>query len=349
MVGMKARFWLVIVVAASALLIVSMYAQFAERDAPGNFDYRDTKPVTQETYLDKTVSEWQGESFDSLMSYHGIHGDAFFERLGALVIKNEMLNELDRQNIRVKSHDFKVHPGMVLTSLPPHVSFEAFVNDTDSNTYRLSGMTNLAKVDKVHITKLEFHDTGVPLQIESILSQNNTITIKEQNSNELTAIPYHLVIRAAEETKVIFQNVLFVPIRIQSDDGGWKNPDWYGPTVLPLTAASMTFDKPGVYEWHARTLPVPGSIASDHVAAGKINILPENLDDLSFQDRQKIGAAILQNSEIPWSTMGSGNNDGIIIGFNSAMLDTLPDAEYYYNARANQLIPFDIPVIIEWV
>lgn len=347
---MKAKFWLIIAVVASASITASvMYGQFAERGTSGHFDYKDTKPVTHDTYLGKTVSEWQDESFDSLMFYHGIHGDVFFERLGALVIKNEMLNELDRQNIRVKNSDFQVYPGMVLTSLPPHVSFEAFVNDTDSNTYRISGMANLAKVDKVHITKLEFHDAGVPLPLESILSQNNTITIKEQNGNERTATPYHLIIRAGKETTVVFQNNLLVPIRIQSDDGGWKNPDWYGPTILPLTAASMTFDKSGVYEWHARTLPIPGSTASDHMAAGKINIMPENVDDLSFQDRQRIGAAILQNSEIPWSTMGSGNDDGITVGFNRAILDALPDAGNYYDARADQLIPFDIPVIIEWV
>ena len=338
---------IVVIIGVSISLITAItYEQFTNRNTSSHFDYKDTRPVIQDTYLDKTISEWQNESDDSLMSYHSIHGDVFFEQLGSLVIKNEMLNELNKQNIQVSNPDFKVYPGMVLLSLPPHVSFEAFVNDTSDNTYRLSSMTNKAKVNPVHITKLQFFDTRVKLPLESILSQNNTIIIKQQNGNEHLVIPYNLVIYGNKDIVVNFQNTLLVPIRIQSDDGDWKNPNWYGPTILPLTAASMTFDKPGLYEWHSRTLPAPGSVASDHIGNGQINIISDNMDDLTFQDKQKIGAAILQNSEIPWSGMGSGSQ-GITIEFNRGILDAIPDARDYYQARAEQLIPFDIPIIIE--
>ncbi len=67
---------------------------------------------------------------------------------------------------------------------------------------------------------------------------------------------------------------------------------------------------------------------------------------LTFQDKQAIGSAILQNSEIPLSAIWS-NNTAILIEFNEAILDAMPDAKEYYEARAEQLIPFDIPIIVE--
>lgn len=339
---------IIIAVAISTSLIVfTNYEQFTNRNDSGNFNYQDTEPIFQDAYLDKTISQWQNENFDSLMVYHAIHGDLFFEELGSLVLKNEMLHELDRQNISIGDFNLKLHAGMTLTSLPPHVGFEAYVNSTDGKTYRLSGMTNQAKVNHpIHITELEFFDTSLILPVESILSKNNTINILQENGNNARVFPHNFVTYGNQDIVVNFKNMNLVPIRIQGD-GDYQNPNWYGPTILPLTTASMTFDKPGHYEWHSRTIPLPGSIASDHMGGGEISIIGDDMDELSFRDRQQIGASILQNSEIPWSGMGSGNNDGITIGFNRAIHDALPNYREYYQERAEQLVPFEIPILLE--
>lgn len=346
---MKTRFKIILIVIV--LLVIMTTALISNRDAElnnessGRFNYQDTVQIIDETYLGKNISQWQKESNDSLMSYHAIHGDSFFVNLGALVIKNEMIHQLQKQNIHLTNSDFNVYNGMILTSLPPHVSFEAFVNSTDGNTYRLSGMTMRATVnDPIHITKLQFFDTTEELPLESILSQNNTIIIYGRN-NEPEVNPRNFLTSGNSEITVNFQNNALVPIRIQGD-GDWQNPNWYGPTILPLTTGTMTFENYGVYEWHSRTLPVPGSIASDHMGGGVIHIIPEDMGKLTFQDKEYIGTAILQNSEIPWGGMWS-NNNGIMIDFNRAIFDALPNAREYYKARADQLIPFDIPIIIE--
>ena len=59
-----------------------------------------------------------------------------------------------------------------------------------------------------------------------------------------------------------------------------------------------------------------------------------------------IGGAILQNSEIPWTGMGGHYDTSIGISFNRAISDTLPNYREYYQARAEQLIPFDVPIIM---
>jgi len=327
-----------------SLAIIAFTMSDESSKSHGRFNYKNTDPIIQDTYLDKTISQWQKESHESLMSYHDIHGDKFFENLGALVIKNEMLNELNKQNIQVLDSDFKVYSGMVLTSLPPHVSFEAFVNDTDSNTYRVSGMTQSAEVGDIRITKLEFFDTDEKLSRESVLSPSNTVVLQKKDNDEI-AIPRNLIISGNSDIEVNFQNNFVVPVRIQGN-GDWQNPDWYGPTILPGTTGTRNFDTFGVYEWHSRTLPLPGSIASDYMGGGEILIIPDDMGMLSFQDKENIGTAILQSSEIPWAGIWS-NNNGILIEFNRAIFDALPDAKEYYQARAEQLIPFDIPITVE--
>ena len=333
----------IIGIAASVMAGIA-YDQYTNRNSSDHFNYKNTEQSIQDTYLDKTISEWQKESHESLMSYHETHGDKFFENLGALVIKNEMLNELEKQHIQAVDYDFRVYSGMVLTSLPPHVSFEAFVNDTNNNTYRLSGITQRAEVGDIGITKLEFFDTGAELHLESVLSHNNTVVLKKEGNDEIVT-PRNLIISGNQDIQVNFQNNFLVPIRIQGA-GDWQNPNWHGPTILPSTTASRTFDSFGVYEWHSRTLSLPGSIASDHMGGGEIHIIPDDVDALTFQDKERMGLAILQNSEMPWAGMWS-NSNGIMIEFNRAIFDALPDAKEYYQARAEQLVPFDIPITVE--
>ncbi len=338
----------ILIISISISLIFVTNGESTEKSSSGPFNYQNSEQVISDTYLGKSVSQWQKESHDSLMNYYENNGrDPLFTNLGALVMKNAMIAELDKQNITVTDLDFKVHSGMMLTSLPPHVSFEAFVNDTNNNTYRISGMAMKAQVSEpIHITKQQFFDTNEKLPLESITSPDNSYILHNKNNDEPRVIPRNLVVLGDKDIEINFQNDNSVPVRIQGN-GDWQNPNWYGPTILPFTTATMTFDNYGVYEWHARTLPLPGSIASDHMGGGEILIIPSDMDKLTFQDKQQIGAAILQNFELPWSGMGSGNDKGITISFNPAIYDLMPNANEYYQARAEQLIPFDIPIIIE--
>ncbi|KAF6245441.1 hypothetical protein [Nitrosopumilus sp. b2] len=348
---MKTRLLITIGIVVMICVFVSAFLissdQFTNKNTSGRFNYQNSEQVISDTYLGKNVNQWQNESNESLMDYYEKEGrDEFFTKLGALVIKNAMMIELDKQNIEVANPDFNVYSGMVLTSLPPHVSFEAFVNGTDGNTYRLSGMTMRAQASyPVGISEVDFFDTSIKLPPKSSLSTNNTIIIREETDNQPRVYPHNFLVQGDEEIKVKFENKHLVPIRIQGD-GNWQNPDWYGPTIFPLSDATMTFDSPGIYEWHSRTLPAPGSIASDHMGGGTIFIIPNNVDDMTVEDKHETGAAILQNSEIPWNEMWT-NDKGIMIGFNRAIYDTIPNADEYYVQRAQQLIPFDVSIIIE--
>jgi len=343
---MKTRVLIIGIIAISVSVSLIAYANYEQstNKNTGDSNYKDT--ITQDTYLNKTTSQWQNESLDSLMGYHKKFGDKFFDELGAFVLKNVMKDELKKQNIDV-NYDFKLHTTMTLTSLPPHVGFESFVNSTDGNTYRIMGMTYQAKVESVSIAKMVFFDTSVKLPLESILSQNNTIQILGTNDPHSDAKPYSLVLHGNKDTEVKFQNTLNETIRIQGD-GDWQNPNWYGPTILPLSTGTMKLAKPGYYSWNARSYP-----ESNSVGGGMINIIPDDFNQLSKQEKAVIGSGIIYNSEIPL-TRGSDNHIkfggdyiGIYVGFSSAINDVLPNATDYYTKRVKQLVPFDLPIIVE--
>ena len=336
-----------IAVSISVSVLVFINFESANNNSSGHFNYQDSVQSIPNTYLGKNVEQWQQQSHESLMDYYETQGgDSFFTELGALVVKNAMINEIKNQNIQVNDLDFRVHSGMVLTSLPPHVSFEAYVNDTDNNTYRLTGMSQRAQVSQpITITQLQFFDTSLKLPLESILSPDNTIVLHDKKNDEPRVIPRNLIVSGDKDIVINFQNDNMIPIRIQGD-GNWKNSNWYGPTILPFTTGTITFDKYGVYDWHARTMPLPGSISSDHMGGGEIYIIPDDTDLLTSKEKQSIGSAILQNSKTPWAMMFT-NDNGITYGFNAGIYDVLPNPDEYYEARAKQLIPFDVPIITE--
>ncbi len=343
---MKTRIWIIVgivVIAVSAGIFIQLNNLIHVESSA--FDYKKTKPVIQDTYLDKTILQWQNESFNSLMAYHDIHHDSFFEELGSLLIKNEMVWQLEQENITNVNDGFDVYPGLMLTSLPPHVSFEAVINGTDGNSYRLQGGTFANTVSDVKISKLVFYDTAEKLPIDSIMSENPTVKILPNNGNGPQVEPFDLVINGDKHNMVYFENNLEVPIQILGG-GDYHNPKWAGPIILPYGKGTMTFSNTGVFEWSARSLPLPGNEWREGYGNGEINVLSNETSNLPPSIKWNIAGAIIQNSEIPWNGMGA-RTDGLYIDFNRAVFDMLPDAKEYYTARVYQLVPFDVPIIIE--
>ena len=105
-----------------------------EKHAP--LKYYDTKPIIFETFLGKNVEQWQKVSSDYMREEHEKYpNDEFYTELGALLIKNEMTNQMKDLGIINANDDFKVESGYRLTSLPPHIGFSAVINATDDKSY----------------------------------------------------------------------------------------------------------------------------------------------------------------------------------------------------------------------
>jgi len=337
---------LVIVAITVSVFTVMKYNELTETPKDSSFNYKKTELVTDETFLSKNVKEWQEVSFDELMNYNENYGTRdFFGDLGQLLIKNEMLFQLRMKNIVNANDDFQVYSSKALTSLPPHVSFEAVVNGTDGNSYRLQGTTFANSVSNVNISNLVFYDTDEQLPIESIIHQNQIVKILPQNEYGPQVDPFDLVIDGDMNDIVGFENNLITPIQILGG-GDYQYPTWTGPIILPYGKGTLTFNNTGIFEWSAHSLPLLGNGWREGYGNGEINVISNETSSLPLSVKGKIAGAIIKNSEIPWSGIGT-RADGLYIEFNQAIFDMLPDAKEYYTARAEQLVPFDMPIIVE--
>ncbi|HEU5220994.1 MAG TPA: hypothetical protein VFU58_02940, partial [Candidatus Nitrosotalea sp.] len=70
------------------------------------------------------------------------------------------------------------------------------------------------------------------------------------------------------------------------------------------------------------------------------------VDNSTSQEKVQIAGTYIEDSDIPWSSVGTGNYGVVQIGLYTSVYHMIPDAQKYYTARAMQLIPFYVPVKI---
>lgn len=71
-----------------------------------------------------------------------------------------------------------------------------------------------------------------------------------------------------------------------------------------------------------------------------------NVGNSTVQEAQKIAGIYVENSDIPWSSVGTGNYGVVEISLYTSVYHMIPDAQKYYTVRAMQLIPFYIQIKI---
>lgn len=334
-----------------------VYSRFAngvtERINPDHepLKYKVTIPTIDDTYLSKNVEHWNNAWRNELDIQYGIYGDEFYTELGRLLIKNEMQYQMNNLGIINTEDDFEVYSGMALQSLPPHIGYSAVVHATDGNYYRLEGGTNANKVSFYRTSQLQFPDTTEKLSIESLLSNPQLITIIPENGNKARQEPSTLVVQIDNNLVEFFNNTPET-IRIQDNGSGMVGEentlDWMGPIILPYQKATMTFDKPGLYEWDARNAPnLDRPLWWESHANGYVVVLSDDMNDFSKDDKARIAQKMLHNSNIPLVSSGAGNVEKVLkLGLDPAVINTVPDVEEYYLQRSHQLIPFDVEIVM---
>ena len=321
-------------------------------EEPEPFKYNKTSQIISETFLGKTVEQWQEISFDELMSeFEKYPNHEFFTDLGQLLIKNEMVNQMNEIGIVNANDDFAVMGGMHLDSLPPHIGWSAVVNATDGHSYRLQGGTHANQVSYHKTTQLEFYDTEQKISTESILTKPQVITILPENGNGARTEPLTMIIHAENSTIEFFNDSPYT-IRIQEDGTGKIGEehllDWVGPIIPPYQRTNMTFDKPGHYEWDGRKAP-SGEYPDwwETHASGIIVVIGDNMGNLSQFEKAQMAQAIVMDSEIPVFMVGIGANDVLQIGIDRSVAQSIPDAKQYYESRIQQLLPFEVEFNID--
>ncbi|WP_182126455.1 hypothetical protein [Nitrosopumilus sp. b2] len=314
--------------------------------------YYKTTQVIDDTYLGKNVQQWQDAWDWELKSNYEIYKDEFYEELGKLLVKNEIIQVMNQVGIVNANDDITVHQGYSLLSLPPHVGFTSVINATDGNSYLVESSSHSNRVSFYAITQLTFFDTSKELSITDIIHHPQQIHIFPEDENKSKSIPPVLIIHV-DDNMVHFVNNTPETIRIQESGTGEIPREhelaWIGSAIPPFENEQIIFDKPGIYEWDARIAPTfENPLWWDSHTSGDVVVLADDVDDLPLEDKLRMGREILKISEIPAAGMGIGNADNALkVSLRSAVYEMLPDAVQYYQGRAEQLVPFDIPIIIE--
>ena len=109
---------------------------------------------------------------------------------------------------------------------------------------------------------------------------------------------------------------------------------------------AIQFNKTGYYEWNARSPPQGSENGWDFHASGQIVAFSRYHDNSTSGEKPKMAQVFVTDSDIPWSSTGLDKYGDLEIGLYESIYHMIPDAQKYYAARAMQLIPFGVPVII---
>lgn len=116
--------------------------------------------------------------------------------------------------------------------------------------------------------------------------------------------------------------------------------------MKPNDTWRMQINSTGYYEWNAKVAPTEPEGWWEPHESGDIIAYSEDMSDVDFREKLRIAGEFVMDSEIPVAGIGMGNSEGLRIGFSSAILEMLPDAQRYYMERVKQVIPFDVPIIL---
>ena len=101
-----------------------------------------------------------------------------------------------------------------------------------------------------------------------------------------------------------------------------------------LKITKLVFDKDVLHSLSTGMRPFANPFANAHV------------DNSTYREKLKIAGTYVEDSDIPWSSAGTGNYGVVEISLYASVYHMIPDAQKYYTVRAMQLIPFYVPIKI---
>jgi len=290
---------------------------------------------------------------------------------------------MEQQQIRNIHEDFTVYPGMMLTSLPPRIGFSAVINATDQKTYFAEGgtFTNMIGDMGVSLRELVFypdilnpsimtlsdHVSQRQMPFEKLLNLDPKITVSKgsiydvDDNYSVNAQPYELILNLDQNDTVSFYNNFDFPVRIQAeikdyDNNNSKESDSQSNletgTIASQKTGTIQFDKIGQYEWHAMVHPMsqddPDGTWTKIRGEGQITIVSQKTEDLPLEEKIEIARFFIDHSreDIPWTSLGSGQGQYVEIGIPKSIHKMVPNSKEYYEKRAQEWIPFEVPIKI---
>ncbi len=171
----------------------------------------------------------------------------------------------------------------------------------------------------------------------------NTIIIYDMTENGMTRLsiaPHTLVMNLTDGNIIRFVNDGSTPVNIfDKAKGIWRFDD-----VKPSSQRILTINSTGFYE-----ILVQNSREGE---SGRIVVLDNDVNSLSISDRIKMGKAIISGDFRKYPelvSVGAGSGEiGVHVTINKKELELHEDAKSYYHEKFSKIVPFEVPIIIEF-
>lgn len=171
----------------------------------------------------------------------------------------------------------------------------------------------------------------------------NTVIIYDVDDNSgtrLSIVPHSWVIDLKDDDTVTFVNDGSNTVNIFDNSMGL----WRFDNVEPSSQKELVINGTGFYEFLVQN--------SREGESGEIVALSEDTNSLPVEIRAKMAQAIVGSDfrkGVGLISVGSGGAEpGITIGIDEKYRDTYDDAEKFYYKKYNEMIPFEVPIWIEF-
>jgi len=187
------------------------------------------------------------------------------------------------------------------------------------------------------------HGNGCILDPKSI--EPNTIIIHHVTENtagtRLAISPQTLVIDMEENNTITWVNQGIFTAKITDRERGLWGIDEIKPSAKKLIQLNST----GFYSFLV--------VADVEGEVGRIVALGNNVDSLSVGNRAKMAQAIISDNfreypELVGVGSGGAPGTGVSITINEKELKLHEDAKSYYYEKYRKIIPFDVPITIDF-
>ena len=192
--------------------------------------------------------------------------------------------------------------------------------------------------------------------VNVIKFQGTTPTIRIITEDRNDKLNPHQVVIDLEQTNVVtFVNNSPDPVRIQ-EVGENKIIDipktaWHTKTIESGEKLTMQFNSTRHYEFNVKKITDFLEGYFEHHATGDIVVLSNDTNSLPVEIRAKMAQSIVGSDfrkGVGLISVGSGGAEpGITIGIDEKFQHR-PDAEQFYYEKYKKMIPFDVPIWIEF-
>ena len=172
----------------------------------------------------------------------------------------------------------------------------------------------------------------------------NTVIIYDVTENSgarLSVAPHTIVMNLSGKNIVTFVNDGSTTVNILDDSEGI----WHFDSVKPSSQRTLIINNTGFYKFLVQN--------SREGESGEIVAISEDTNSLSVDTRAKMAQGIISSNyyvhpELIGVGSGGAPGTGVLIMINEKELDKYEDAKTHYYAKYRKMIPFDVPITIEF-